>query len=94
MNDKVPELIATSEIGDEAKKFLTGNLGKVLIGFARQDSEEALKLLADVDPTDIERIRALQNKVRFGHLFEEWLNDLVVEGDNADSELRTIRQEM
>lgn len=91
--NKVDQLIAESEIGDEAKKFLQGNLGKVLIGFAQQETYEAQEALVKIDPTQVEEIRALQNKARFGQLFESWLNDLVVEGDNADSELRQIRQE-
>ena len=77
------ELIAEAEMGEEARKFLAGDLGKCLVGLAHQEVELAQEALETVSPTDTEAIRDLQFKARFGRQFEGWLRSLVADGDNA-----------
>ena len=79
------DLIASAELGTQARNFIEGELGKVLLGLAIQETQAAQEDLAVVEPTDVEKIRALQNKARFGQMFEQWLIDLVADGDNAIS---------
>lgn len=81
--ETIDELIASAEIGDQARKFLESDLGKCVLGMARQQIEEAWLDLENVDPTQTEKIRALQNKAQLGRQFEQWLKELLQEGENA-----------
>lgn len=87
MND---ELIAEALIGDEAKKFLESDLGKVIIGLADQKTEEARIGLESVDPEDRATILKLQNQAAFGRQFKAWLSELFNAGEQA---LEVIKHE-
>jgi len=77
------ELIAEAEIGDEARKFVTSDLGKTLLGMAHQDISDAQIGLEDIDPEDSKAIRNLQNKAKVARNFESWLIELISKGENA-----------
>lgn len=76
-------LIAEAELGDEARKFLEGDLGQCLVGMARQEVIAAQEQLIDVNPDDVKAIAALQRKAQLGIFFEQWLRELVTNGDSA-----------
>lgn len=78
-------LIAEAEIGESARVFLAGDLGRMLVGMAQQEIDGALAGLADVEPTDTKTIRDLQNKIWLGRHFGQWLGELVSKGNNAIS---------
>jgi len=80
MND---ELIAEAEIGDKAREFVESELGKTLLGMAKQEVALAQEALEIVEPTDIEKIRALQNQAKIARYFEQWLAELISKGENA-----------
>jgi hypothetical protein len=80
MND---ELIAEAELGDEARKFLDGDLGKWLVGCAEQEVQAAQEALETADPNNEKAIRDLQNKAWRGRRFKEWLAELVSRGEGA-----------
>lgn len=84
------ELIAAAELGEEARNFLASDLGKVMLGIAKQEVQLAQAALLDVKPTDAEAITLLQNKARLGLNFEQWLLELLSKGENA---LAVFRQE-
>lgn len=77
------ELIAEAEIGDAARKFVESELGKTLLGMAQQEIALAQEALETVDPTNIEKVRALQNQAKVGRNFEQWLAELISKGENA-----------
>lgn len=77
------ELIAEALIGEEARKFIESDLGKVVLGIADQQVSEALAALEDADPSDVKQIMALQNKARAGRQFRGWLIELINAGENA-----------
>lgn len=77
------ELIATAELGDEAKRFLESDLGKVMLGLAQQEVELAQEDLEEVEPTDTAEIRKLQNQAKVGRWFEKWLRELLADGEAA-----------
>ena len=83
MSHPLDELIAEAELGKQAKDFLESELGRCLIGMAKQDADIAKEGLANVNPTDTEAVRKLQNKVQLGMQFEQWLRTLVANGDAA-----------
>lgn len=82
------ELIAEAELGEQAKAFLEGELGQVLLGFARQEVEEARFALEDVDASDSREIMKLQMQAKFGRCFEQWLKELVIRGEEAKGAFR------
>jgi hypothetical protein len=81
--DEIDALIAEAELGEEARKFLEGDLGRCLIGMAQQDAKEAQEKLVEVDPDDKAKIRELQNRALFGIRFQDYLAELVSRGNNA-----------
>lgn len=87
MND---ELIAAAELGEEARNFLASDLGKVMLGIAKQEVQLAQEALLDVKPNDVDAITLLQNKARLGLNFEQWLLELLNKGENA---LAVFKQE-
>jgi len=79
----IDELIAHAELGEEAKNFLQGNLGKYLMGCADQELEQARIDFEGVDPNDPQAIREIQNRAWRAKKFGEWLVELVSNGENA-----------
>lgn len=77
------ELIATAEIGDEARKFIESDLGKMLLGMAQQEIDAAREGLQDIDPSDTKAITALQNKAKTAGNFKTWLTELITNGEQA-----------
>ena len=77
------ELIAEAELGDEAKQFLEGNLGKFLKGVADQEVRIVQDLLLKADPENTIAIRELQNRAFRWQMFTELLDGLVNSGNQA-----------
>jgi hypothetical protein len=90
MNDalRLDELVAHTELGEEARTFVKSQLGECLIGMAKQEVDAALLSLGEVDPTDVHKIRELQMQAKFGRSFEQWLAELITRGDEALQEYR------
>lgn len=76
-------LIAEAELGEAARSFLESELGKCLIGMARQDSLEALDQLRRIDPSKTQEIRELQNRADLGDRFEAYIKELIHRGNQA-----------
>jgi flagellar biosynthesis chaperone FliJ len=85
------ELIATAEIGEKAKEFLESDLGKVMLGLAQQETQIAMELLGEIDPTNEKKIRDLQNQIKVGKWFTQWLTELVTDGEQA---INVFKQQM
>jgi hypothetical protein len=77
------ELIATAELGDEAKRFLESDLGKCLLGMAQQEVESAREALETTSPMDYLKVRELQNQAWLGRHFNQWLLELLHKGEAA-----------
>ena len=77
------QLIASAQLGEEAKKFLDSELGKVLVGLAAQEVQLARELFDDTDLDDKKRLTELKDKIRVGKWFTGWLIDLVQDGEEA-----------
>lgn len=77
------ELIAQAELGDEAKKFLESDLGKVMLGLAEQEAELAREELETVNPNDVAAVTKLQNQAKVARWFSRWLKELLADGEAA-----------
>lgn len=80
---QLTELIAEAEIGEQARKFMEGELGRTLLGMAQQDIDAAQEALETVDPDDKAAITKLQNKAALGRMFAGYLTELFNRGDQA-----------
>ena len=90
MNEGIDELISAAELGDEAKRFLESDLGRCILGMAQQQVALAQEALEKISPVETEAIRALQNKAALGRQFEQWLVELLHEGEQS---MRIFKQQ-
>lgn len=87
------ELEAEALLGDEAKRFLEGDLGKVLKGIAEQEVKKAILEFEEADLTDEKKVRDLQNRIWRASRFTGWLEELVERGEEALRALQQQKQE-
>ena len=78
---------AEISLGMEAKDFFSSELGRYMLGCAKQDMESAYKKLKTVSPWRRNRIRALQNEVRVAEQFILYIRDLIIRGQAAEISL-------
>lgn len=86
-------LIAEAELGEEARQFLESNIGKTVVGMAEQDVDLARIRLGEVDPDDKKLITALQNEIKLGIRFKQYVIQLFNEGEQAKSLYKQQSQE-
>ena len=87
------ELIAAAELGEEAKKFLESDLGRMLIGLADQEAALALEALAITSPSETAKITELQNQVKVSRWVTQWLTELVSDGEQSIQVFKQQRDE-
>ena len=80
--------MALTDMGEASREFIESDLGKCLMGMADQEVQRAVLEFKDADLTDISKVRALQDRVRAGTWFKEWLIELVQRGEEALSAFR------
>ena len=84
------EQIRDVELGEEARNFLDSHLGKEVMERAQKKYEDALLLLAKVDPNKPQEIMKIQNQVQLFEQFDDWLREIV---DTGNSALEAYKQE-
>ena len=89
----IDELIAEAELGEEARMFLESDLGKAVMGFAAQEVELARIALGRVDPDDKKLIVTLQNEIKLGERFKQYIMELFQNGEQAESLYKQQSQE-
>lgn len=80
-------LYAEADLGRQAKEFMASELGRYMLGCARQDLEVAHQKLARTLPFRWRRIQALQNDIRVAEMFLLYLRDLIIQGTSAEKQL-------
>ena len=86
-----PEIRArmqTAEFGLKVVEFTNTEIGVFLLERASQEREQALETLAEVNAADADAVRELQLIVRRCDSFRQWLESAVINGENAETELR------
>ena len=79
----------SAAFGIEVAAFTHTLIGQYLLERASQQRAQALEQLAVVTASDFEAVRELQSAVRRSDSFQAWLEDAVMAGENAETELRT-----
>ena len=80
-------MFAEAELGQQAQDFFTSDLGKYMIGCAKQDLEDAHIKLALTLPFRWRRIQALQNDIRISKMFLLYMRDLIIRGKAAEIQM-------
>ena len=83
MEMSTDDLVDAAELGEEAKQFLSSDLGRTLIGRAEQEATAALEQLGVTDPEDTVTIRHLQAQLSVARKFPEWLREIMDIGESA-----------
>lgn len=76
-------LLGEAMMGKDAEEFIKSDLGRYLIGRARQEAALAIGDLKRCSPWRRRRIRELQNRIDWAESFEGWLRELVATGQTA-----------
>ena len=93
MHSELDVLLAEAELGEEAKRFLESDLGKAVIGMAEQNVELARIRLGEIDPDDNKLIRTLQNEIKLGERFKQYVLELFQNGEQAKAIYKQQSQE-
>lgn len=80
-------LFAEAVLGRDAVDFFTSELGRCMVGFAKQDLDEALQKLRKTSPWRWRRIQQLQNEVELAERFLLYVRDLIIRGIGAEKTL-------
>lgn len=83
MKNPLRLLLAQTALGMEAEEFLKTDLGRYVIGRARQEGARAAGELAKVAPWRRRRITQLQNEIRWAASFDAWIIELINSGRSA-----------
>lgn len=77
------DLIAQAVIGDEAKKFMEGELGQKIIAIVEEEIVERQLALETVNHTDQAAILKLQNEIWRARQLPSYLTSLLTKGEEA-----------
>lgn len=75
---------AEAVLGKDALDFFASELGRYMIGVAKQDMESAYDKLKSVSPWRRNRIRELQNEIKVAERFILYIRDLIIRGKAAE----------
>ena len=90
MNDYMNNLKDSAALGDEAKAFLNGAIGKEVLRRASEDEYACLRELAEADPSDAKTLTRLQIKAAGPRSFVRWINDILKDGKIAQHQLQQV----
>lgn len=76
-------LYAAAAIGKDAEEFVRSELGRTVLGMAKQDAAEAMNDLKKTSPFMFWKVQRLQNEIRIAEQFEKWLVEIITEGAQA-----------
>ena len=71
------QLEADIRFGAEVEQFLKTNVGRYLLGRSKQEVDECLLQLKEVDPCNSKAIRELQCTIKRNEGVEGWLSDVI-----------------
>ena len=75
---------AEAALGRDAREFAASDLGRYMIGCAKQDVADAQEKLTRCLPFRWKRIQQLQNEIRVAEQFLSYIRDLIIRGKAAE----------
>lgn len=79
----IDEIKAQVIIGNDAEEFVDSELGRTVLGMAKQDIETAVMAFDEADATDQKAIAKIQQDLRVARRFEQYLAELIQRGREA-----------
>ena len=80
-------------LGEQAYEWFESNLGKYVMGVAKQEVDLALLELQTVAPWRVFKINRLQNRIKIATAAVSWLQDTIVAGQAAYEQLDELEGE-
>lgn len=80
-------IVRTAVFGKQVEDFIVSPIGKYLLSRAENEWLDAMDKLIELDPTDLNGIRALQDIIKRAKSIRGWLTDAVISGHQAVNEL-------
>jgi hypothetical protein len=93
LNKVEEELYAEVLLGDEAISFLNSDLGRVLRGYAIQEVEEAKTALLTCPWWNKRKLQRLQFRAAVANQFLGFIQEALIRGRVAESNLKAMRTE-
>lgn len=75
------------DFGFQVEAFLQSDIGKHLVARADEQVESAVEELKEIDPTHVEGVRLIQNRIKVAESIQYWLADAITSGHAAQDEL-------
>jgi hypothetical protein len=88
MLDSSDPVVRTAVFGKQVEQFLESDIGGYLTQRAKDQSETFTAKLKEVDPTDWEKVMALQMKIHEAENILGWLGDAIRAGLQATEHLK------
>lgn len=85
--------MAEAILGKDAEEFIASDLGRYVMGRAKQQADDATEALKEHDPFDSKGIAKLQLSIKQAEGFGDWIKELIVAGRVAKDNLEIIRNE-
>jgi len=76
-------IIRRAVFGEQVQQFFNSPLGQYLQHRMQAEWQEAVAEFAKCDPSDAEKVRQIQAKMRYAEHFEQWLGEAVQAGLQA-----------
>ncbi len=86
-DDTLRDLSARVFLGAEAERFLQSSVGRYMVQRAEAQREQAIADFARAAPTDAAAIMAAQMKLRMADGFQQWIADLLQDGQEAERQV-------
>lgn len=83
MSDRQEDLMPVAIFGRQVGQFMSSDIGKYMLGRARDQYEAALDEFKRCDVNDVEVVRGLQNQMKMAENVRSWLEQAVQEGLQA-----------
>lgn len=81
-------LFAKAMLGQEAERFMNGNVGRHVVRQAEKEIEQAYQALSVADPEDAALIRKLQTRIAVARAIPQWLALAVQDGYMAEEQIQ------
>lgn len=89
----IEEVKAHVVLGKDAEDFLDSDLGRAILGMAKQDADAATDLFARVNASDISQVVEAQVQIRTAMRFAQYLVELITRGKEEFAAYKQQKEE-
>lgn len=93
IDEEEAQLFAIARLGMETQHFFNSEVGRLMLGYAKQEINHHAMALLDVDPSDTEKVNEHRFKAGVARLFISFVNEAINSGSAAYQQLDAREQE-